>query len=179
MIDRDLDSFASLSPDGAENQPGGVVALSGRAAIRDACLRLAKSARRELLIFSKDLDPDFYDQVPFLEQVQRVALATPRQPVRILVRDPKAPVTGGHRLIALARQLSSRLTIRRVAEEFRDRPDASLVVDSRGYCLRRLADRLEALVDYAAPGEASRMRADLEQIWEQSDEDSELRRLHL
>jgi hypothetical protein len=179
MTEHDLDPLSALFPDVLEDLPQGVLALSGRAAIRDACLRLAQGARRELLIFSRDLDPDLYDQAPFLEQVQRLALATSQLPVRILVRDPKAPVTGGHRLIALARQLSSRLAIRRVADDFRDRPDAFLIADRRGYCLRRFADRPEAIVDYAAPGEASRLRAELEQIWEQSDVDTELRRLYL
>ena len=179
MSHRNLDTSSSLSPDAADDLPQGAQVLTGRAAIRDACLRLAQSARRELLILSRDLDPDLYDRTPFLDEVQRVALATPHLPVRVLVLDPKAPVTGGHRLVGLARQLTSRVAIRRVADDFRDRPEAFLVADCQGYCLRRLADRLEALVDYDAPGEASRLRAEFEQIWEQSDADTELRRLHL
>jgi hypothetical protein len=68
---------------------------------------------------------------------------------------------------------------RPVADDFRERPDAFLIAECQGYCLRRLADRPEALVDYVAPGDASRMRAEFEQIWEQSDVDTELRRLYL
>jgi hypothetical protein len=179
MNDPNLDPFGAPSPDIAGTSVHGALVLAGRAAIRDACQSLAQGARRELLIFSRDLDPDFYDQPPFLAEVQRLALATPHVPVRARLFGPKIPVTAGHRMIGLARQLTSRMAFRRVAEDFRDRPDAFLIADGRGYCFRRLADRPEALVDYDAPGEASRMRAGFEHIWERSDVDTELRRLYL
>ncbi len=163
----------------SDDLPLGPLVLTARAAIRGACLGLAQGARRELLIFSRDLDPDLYDQGPFLDEVQRIALATPHLPVRALVREPRVPAMAGHRLIELARQLASRIAIRRVGEDFRDRLDAFLIADARGYCLRRQADRPEALVEYAAPAEARRLRAEYERIWEQSDADTELRRLHI
>lgn len=161
-------------PDGA-----GPLLLGDLPAIREAGIRLAAEARREILIFSRDLDPHLYDQQPFLDAVQALALARPQCPVRVLLFEPLAPVVGGHRLIELSRRLSSRIAIRRVAEDLRARTDAFLVSDALGYCLRRLADRHEALVDYRAPGTARRLRADFDQVWEQSDEDSELRRLCL
>jgi hypothetical protein len=176
MTDPGIDSLDTDPPERGDGLPQG---LTGRAAIRDACHRLAQGARRELLIFSRDLDPDLYDRAPFLEEVQRIALATPHLPVRALAFEPRAAVLAGHRLIELARRLPSRIAIRRVAEDFRDRLDAFLIADGRGYCLRRQADRPEALVDYAAPAEARRLRAEFEQIWEQSESDTELRRLYL
>ncbi len=171
--------LAARFPDGPDDLSQGTAVLVGRAAIRDACLCLAQGARRELLILSRDLDPDFYDQAPFLAEVRRLALATPHLPVRALVYEPRVAVLAGHRLIDLARRLSSRIAIRRVAEDFRDRLDAFLIADGRGYCLRRLADRPEALASYAAPGDAGRLRAEFEPIWERSDADTELRRLHI
>jgi hypothetical protein len=173
------DCLAVALPEGPHDLPQGALALKARAAIRDACLCLAQGARRELLIFSRDLDPDLYDQSPFLAELQRIALATTHQPVRALVREPRVPAMAGHRLVELARQLSSRIAIRRVGDDFRDRLDAFLIVDARGYCLRRLADQPEAVVEYAAPAQARRLRAEYEEIWERSDADIELRRLHI
>lgn len=161
------------------DEPKGPLALTNRAAIRDVSLRLAEQARREILILSHDLDPGYYDRQPFLDALRRLALAAPHHPVRALVFEPRAPVTRGHRLIALARQLSSRIEIRRVGDDFRDRPDAFLIADGRGYCLRRLADAQEAVADLDAPREARLLRAEFEHIWEHSDESIELRRLHL
>jgi len=158
---------------------GTALRLTDLLSIREACLRLAAAAQRELLVFSRDLDPDLYDQLPFLDAVRRLALACPRSPVRALVFEPLAPVRTGHRLIGLSRRMPSRIAIRRVAEDFRTRVDAYLISDDTGYCLRRLADRHAALVEWRAPGAARRLRADFDEIWEHSDEDIELRRIDL
>ncbi|WP_236848857.1 hypothetical protein [Candidatus Thiodictyon syntrophicum] len=164
----------SLRPHG-----GTALRLTDLLSIREACLRLAVDTQRELLLFSRDLDPDLYDQVPFLDAVRHLALARPQFPVRVLVFEPLAPVRAGHRLIGLSRRLPSRIAIRRVAEDFRTRMDAFLISDGTGYCLRRLADRHAALVEWRAPGAARRLRADFDAIWEHSNEDIELRRIDL
>jgi hypothetical protein len=158
---------------------GGPQLLTDRGTIRAAGIALAAGARRELLIFSPDLEPDLYDQRDFLAAVRQLALARPWHPVRILVGEPQRAVLAGHRLIELSRRLNSRIAIRRVAEDFRDRADAFLIADGKGYCLRRLAERPEALMESQAPGQARRLRAEFQQIWEHSDEDTELRRLHI
>lgn len=165
--------------DGPGRADVGLFRLADRSSIRAAGVRLAQQARREILIFSRDLDSDLYDQIPFLDAVRQLALETPRLPVRVLVFEPLLPVVAGHRLIELSRRLSSRISIRRVADAFRDRVDAFLIVDARGYCLRHLADRPEAVVAFHAPREARRLRAVFEQIWQLSDGDSDLRRLDL
>ena len=165
--------------DEAVDQPQGAVTILGRASIRELSQRLVEQARRELLIFTSDLDPDYYDQAPFVEAVRRLALGSPHQPVRVLLRDPRAVALKGHRLIALARQLTSRIAIRRLGEDFKDRQDAFLIADGRGYCLRRLADAAEAVADPDGASQARLLRAEFEQMWEHGDVDSELRRLHL
>jgi len=166
-------------PDQAQDQPKGPLALTNRAAIREISLRLAEQARQEILILSRDLDPAYYDRQPFLNAVRRLALATPHHPVRVLLFEPRTAVTRGHRLIALARQLSSRIGIRRLGADFRDRLDAFLIADGRGYCLRRLADTQEAVADLDGAREARLLRAEFQHLWEHSDESIELRRLHL
>jgi len=180
-LNRDqTDIKAAASPDPDETAPvDGPLLLADRSSIRAAGVQLADLARRELLIVSRDLDPDLYDQRPFLDAVRRLALATPRTPVRVLVTEPRLPVIGGHRLIELTRRLGSRISIRRVADDFRDRVDSFLVTDARGYCLHRVADRQRARMELDAPREARRLRTTFEQIWEQSDGDSELRQLYL
>lgn len=166
-------------PDEAEDRPKGPVTLLGRLPIRELSQRLAEQARREILIFSGDLDPDYYDQAPFVEALRRLCLAGPRQCVRILLGDPRAVALKGHHLIGLARQLTSRIAIRHLADDFKDRPDAFLIADGQGYCVRRLADIAEAVADLNGPREGRLLRAEFEQMWERSDVDNELRRLFL
>lgn len=157
----------------------GPVTLSGAEPIRAAVQRLAEDARRELLILSDDLDPDYYDSLPFMEALRRLCLASPQLPVRILLGDPRAVALRGHRLIALARHLSSRIAIRRLGEDSKDRQDAFLVTDGRGYCMRRLAHTAEAVADMDGPRQARLLRAEFDQLWERGDVDRELRRLFI
>jgi len=160
-------------------EPVGAVTLFGRLPISRISLRLVQQARREVLIFGTDLEPGLYDQEHFVDSLRRLCLASPQMPIRILLRDPRAVAIKGHRLIALARQLTSRIAIRRLAEDFKDRQDAFLIADGRGYCMRRLADTREAVADINGPPQARLLRAEFEQMWERSDVDSELRRLFI
>ncbi len=175
----DLNDINPEVTEEAGDHPEGAVTILGRAPIRELSLRLAEQVRRELLILSSDLDPEYYDQAPFAEALRRLALANPHQSVRVLLRDPRAAALKGHRLITLARQLTSRIAIRRLGEDFKDRQDAFLIADGRAYCLRRLAGSGEAVADLDGPRQARLLRAEFEQMWEHSDVDSELRRLFL
>lgn len=157
----------------------GPLQLDRIAAIRDVTAHMAAQARREILVFGRTLESALYDHPPFLDAVRRLALSRPVQSVRILVFDARSAAESGHRLVDLARHLTSRIEIRRVAEEDQDRLDAFMVVDERGYVRRRLADTMEAVADFDNPLEARQLRSDANQIWERSTQESELRRLYL
>jgi hypothetical protein len=157
----------------------GPLPLHDQSAVRAAGIRMAAKARRELLIFSHDLDAALYDQQPFLDAVRRVALQAADLPVRILVYEAEPAVRNGHRLIELARHLSSRIGIRRVPAESQQAQESYLLADGRGYVLRRLAGQQEATADFHAPLEVRRLREQFEGIWEVAEPDPELRRLYL
>ncbi len=160
-------------------QTAGPRRLSTRDQIQEAGIRMAWQARRELLLLSRNLEPDLYDQPGFLDAVRRLAVARPRLPIRILLFEPRTPVMGGHRLIELARQLTSRIAIRSVGDDLQDQFEGLLIVDDCGYILRRNAAGAGAIADYNHPAEARRLRTDFDHIWDHSHADTELRRLHL
>lgn len=141
------------------------------------CAQMGAQARRELLLHDPLLEPALYDQWPFLEAVRQLALQRPALCVRILIFDPKAVNQRGHRLVELARRLSSRIAIQRVADEDQERLDAFLVIDATGYVHRPLAERMEAVADYCNPVFARRLVAEFEALWARSTPDLELRRL--
>lgn len=157
----------------------GEIQLERTAAIRDVSAALARQARREILVFGHTLESELYDCPPFLEAVRRLALARTALCVRILVSEAREAAASGHRLVELARRITSRIAILRVAEDDRARPDAFLVVDECAYLYRHLADRMEAVADFYRPMEARRLRTDFNQLWQHAAPDSELRRLHL
>ncbi|EGV33632.1 hypothetical protein ThidrDRAFT_0321 [Thiorhodococcus drewsii AZ1] len=147
--------------------------------IRHASALMASQSRRELVLFGRDLDPQLYDSQPFLDGVRRLALHRPSICVRILLFDTRKATGAGHRLIELSRKLTSRIAIQRVCEDDRERLDAFLIADERGYIRRRLADTMEAVADFDNPQESRLLRMDFEQMWERSSPDTEMRRLFL
>ncbi|NEX18989.1 hypothetical protein G3480_01435 [Thiorhodococcus mannitoliphagus] len=157
----------------------GSIELDRIAAIRDISALLASQARRELLVFGRTLESNIYDQEAFLDAVRQLALARPVLSVRILVFDPRDAATSGHRLVELARRLTSRIAIRRVDDDDRERLDAFLIADERGFIRRRLAETMEAVADFNAPLEARRLRSEFNLLWERGATDPELRRLSL
>lgn len=156
-------------------ETAGPVRLESPGEMRSTSALMAGQAIRELRIFSRDLDAALYDQYEFLESVRRLALANPRAPVHILVVDAAPAVRRGHRLLELARQLSSRIAIRRIPAEFHHHTEAYLLADDQGYVLRSHADLTEGSADFAAPSRVRRLLEQFEHIWDRSAEPPELR----
>jgi len=141
--------------------------------------RMVSQARFELLLFSRDLAPAVYDRRPFLDALKRFALRGRRPRVRILVQDPTRAVKYGHRLIELSRRGSSAFEVRRVHSEFLNHPESFLLADRTGYIRRPLATQFEAVVDFHSPLETGRLADFFMEVWEVSEPDPEMRRLHL
>lgn len=157
----------------------GDIRLDSTQAIGDISAEMARQTRRELLLFERQLDARVYDQQPFLDAIRRLALRRPDLSVRILIFDPRESAGCAHRLVDLARHLTSRIAIRCVDEQDRDRLDAFLIADERGYVHRRLADTLDTIANFHDPLAARRLRNAFDQIWERSSTDTELRRLFI
>lgn len=147
--------------------------------IAEVTANMAAQARRELLIQDLRLDPNLYDQTPFLQAVKSLALARPGVCVRALLSDSRAATQGGHRLIEMARRLTSRIAIQRLADEDQDTFEAVLIVDATGYVQRRPNSGLEAIADYDDSPTARRRRLEFEERWERSSVDTELRQLFI
>lgn len=142
-------------------------------------LALAQQAARTLHIFTRDLDARLYDKEPFLEAVRQLAIRSRFSEIRILVQGADQAVKNGHRLIELARHLSSYIQIRAVHPEYRDYNQAFLVADERGFLLRSLADRFEGKANFHDPMEARELVRFFTKVWEASSRDPQLQRLHL
>ncbi|SDX57564.1 hypothetical protein SAMN05421644_1079 [Allochromatium warmingii] len=153
----------------------GRIQLIGRQAIAAVSTHLVAQARREVLIQDPVLDATIYAQEPFVQAIKRLALERPSYCVRVLISDPRTALQRGHRLIELARRLTSRIAIQRVADDEPDQLEAMLIVDATGYMRRRLVERLEAVADYDDSVLARRWRLEFEQRWERSVADVELR----
>jgi len=103
----------------------------------------------------------------------------PRARIRILLLDNQRLIKGGHRLLDLARRLTTSIELRRPIAEYRERPDEFLLVDHSAYLYREQADIPHAVASYHDPLKARGLQGEFLEIWEHSEPDPEIRRLHL
>jgi len=153
--------------------------LSTAAEVRAASVALAAGARRSLHIHSRHLDPDIYDNQPFLDALTRLVTSHPSAFVRILVRDAGPAINDGNRLIQLAQRLSSSIEIREPGLQHRGYNAAFLVADARGVIYRELSDRYESQADEDNRARARQLIHYHDQAWAFSVSNPSLRALHI
>ncbi len=155
------------------------IALTRSDEVRDACVALARQARRSLELVSRHLDPALFDTDEFATAVRELVVNSRRAQMRILVLDAAPVVARGHRLVELAQRLSSYISIRVPAPEHKDFNEAWLVADTTGFLHRRFSDRYEATANFDDRRHASALANRFEEIWQRAQPDANLRRLHL
>ena len=144
---------------------------------REASVAVAAVARRELALFSRDLEPLLYDRQEFISVVQALATRSRMSRIRIACIDPGASVRAGHRVIALAQRFSSYIEVRRASRDHENMVDTFLVADDAALLYRPLCTRYEGYADLRAPMQARERLRIFEDIWQQAEPDPEFRRL--
>ncbi len=148
---------------------------------REVALELAQQARRELVIFSQELDAPLYDNPEFERAVFDLARLHPSTQIRILVQDATRALQKGHSLLRLAQTLSSSVFIRKPSHDFREEYGAFVVADTTGYSQRVIGDHYnyDALASFMEPSQARQLVHHFNKIWEHAEDDPQLRRLHV
>ena len=146
---------------------------------RDAAIAVTQQCQRTLVIQSYDLDPIIYDNADFIEAVRQVAVNSNRADIKILIEDSRKIVSSGHRIIELARQLSSYIEIRKINIDLKTLSEAFLIADETALIYRRQPQRYEGFVNFNERGRCRLLLADFKDSWEKATPDPELRRLHI
>ncbi len=147
--------------------------------LRDVTLELIQSARHELCIYTRDLEPPLYDEHALIEAIRHVALSGRRASVRILVQDTTRALRDGHRLLDLSQRLSSIVHMRRPGFDDQQYAGAFLLTDSGGYFFRTFGDRFEGEGDLYYPPRRDELKRYFDEVWERAEQPQELRRLSL
>lgn len=157
-----------------------LITVENREQALAAVLEILALARREVCLYSRDLDPALYDQEAVLEQFKRLGTAGRGASVRVLVQAPAAAIEAGHRLIHVAHRLPSVFQFRTPeTEEDQQYPSAFLITDRRSYYFRVLGSRYEGEAHTYRPGRHAQLREYFNQVWERSVAPPQLRELHL
>lgn len=140
---------------------------------------LIRQGRRTIDVFSHDLESYIYNQPDILVAFTHLTLGHASARIRFLVRDVQPAVKNGHRLIELSRRISSYIEIRKVHTEYESFTQAFLLIDDYGVLHRVAADRFEGTLCFKDPLEVKRLRGFFEEVWEHSQPDPNIRRLHI
>ena len=146
---------------------------------RQIALGLVQQASKTVCLFSRELEPRLFDQGPFLDAMRQLALRSQYSEIRILLQNNERVVKRGHRLIEVARRLTSRLHIRQAHNDYVDHAENFLLVDDLGYLHWRMATMPEATADFNHPLQVKQYRKFFDEVWELSEPDPELRGLHI
>lgn len=146
---------------------------------REAALEIARLARRQLVIFTRELEPQLYDNAEFIEAAKRLALSGSKTGIRILLIDSTRSRVEGNRLVELARRLSSYIEIRKPHRDYLDIAETFIIADEAGVLYRKLATRWEGIVDPHDPMLARDKLKLFDEIWQRSHADPETRQLRI
>jgi hypothetical protein len=142
--------------------------LTSLAEVRSAVNEIAATAQRLISIYTPDLEPDLYDQTPFLEVIKHFVLTRSFSKVRVLLAEPTRVMRDSNRFVAMGRRLSSCIDIRYVAAHSPQRASAYLIADDRAIVYRLRADSWDGVADINNPQAARQYLQEFDQVWNAS-----------
>lgn len=154
--------------------------LEDAAAFAKHAQQIAARSSREICILSGSLDPTIYDQENFVRLVSELARSERHAQVRILVKDVRPILERGHKLLNLARRLSSKVQIRKLLMDPEDK-DHSYLLSDRGLLLYMHEEgAYQGFADYDATSRTRQLLENFNRLWEHHSEVSpDLRQMHL
>ena len=146
--------------------------------VRDFAVELLGRARREIRVFTRDLEPALYGAPVLIDALRGFATSGRGPTVRILVVEPERLRGESHPLLPLAQRLSSVFALRTpIDPEDRQAAESYLVIDETAYAFRPLATRFEGSGCLDGPARARQLAQEFDRRWERARELTELRAL--
>jgi len=146
---------------------------------RLATTKMAQQSRRTIEIISRELDPVIYDTVDFVEAIKKLAISHRHAKIRILVFAPKAIVRRGHRLVDLAKILSSFISIYTPSKKFKNFNESLFIADKTAYVHRLTTERFEGTLNFNDKRYSKNLLTQFEKMWNEATPDANLRRMHI
>ena len=154
--------------------------FDGLEATLAATVSLIESARRELIIYTRELEPAVYAHAPIVAAFKAFATSGRNGVARFLIQDPGLAQRQPHPLLALAQRMPSAFSFRSPQDpEEMQYPSVFVANDGDGYLFRLLGSRHEGDWSPALPGRNRQLREHFQRVWERARACTELRSLGL
>ena len=147
---------------------------------QSALLQLISRARRQICIYSPDLEPVLYGQADIVQALKQFAIDSRGGNILIIVQDPLAVRSQPHPLIDLAQRLPSTFLLRTPVEaEDLQYPSAFLINDREGYLFRQRSSHYRGVWSSTLPSRNRQLYEQFDAIWQRCRPCTEFRVLGL
>lgn len=145
-----------------------------------ATASVISGSRRELCVFSRDLDYTLFAASTTMDALRGYATSDVDSSVRVLLLDAVIPTQLHHPWLTLAQRLPSVFAFR-VCEEEHDRqyPSAFVVGDRGGLYFRPIGGRIEGETTDASPARARQLQEAFGRMWERARPCTEFRAIEI
>lgn len=144
-------------------------------AFRALSLELVQAARFGLLIFSEDLEAWLYDNDAFADAVMDLVQKQRNTSVRILVRDTKALLEHGHRLLRISHRASEKIQIRKLPTTISEKFPNYLIADDKGLLFRPDVQDMQGIGYHDYRARVKPLLEDFKQLWARATTPPDLR----
>jgi len=145
-----------------------------------ATLQLINDARRELYIYSQELEYSLYAQNDLVDALKRFVLRNRNIEVKIIIQEPAKLRGKVHPVLELAQRLSSHFLIRTPVEEQDKQYSSAFILNDRdGYLFRLVGERFEGHWSPNLPARKRQLQEEFERVWQRAQPCTEFRALGL
>lgn len=145
-----------------------------------ATLQLISQSRRQLCLYSRDLEFSIYGQNEIIQALKQFVLRDFKGSIQIIIQDPASLRGQAHPVLELAQRVSSNFIIRTPVEAADLQYLSAFVInDCDGYLFRLLGNRYVGHWSPSLPAQNRQLREEFERVWQRSRVCTEFRLLGL
>lgn len=171
-------SPSTRAPAPARGPSGRPIEFDTLEAAAEAVRLLAIDARRDLVVYTRDLEHALFARPEVVEAFKQFAISGRGGSVRILVQNPLMVQAQPHPMLALAQRLSSVFQLRTPQDpEDLQYPSVYVANDRDGYLFRLLGSRFDGEWCEALPARNRQLLDHFQRVWERCRPCSEFRAL--
>lgn len=159
---------STATPDQTEPKTGPSV-LKSREDIRDAVAALIGLARRDIILFTPQMEAFFFNSSPIGQMLASFAAKHQYNRARFLVEDAAQVLRDNDRLIGVCRRFTEFIQLRQVGEEHRGYREMFLVVDGVSYLHQPDITEPKCIVEPAGRRHCVDVKRRFELMWDRSE----------
>jgi predicted GNAT family N-acyltransferase len=154
--------------------------FEGLEATLAAVKSLVATARRDIIVYTRELEPAVFAHPSIVEAFKAYAISGRSGMARFIIQDPTLARSQPHPLLAMAQRLSSCFQFRTPSDPGElQYPSVFVANDNDGYLFRLLGSRYEGDWSPALPGRNRQLNEHFQRVWERARPCTELRSLQI